>query len=281
MLIKLIKSVIGLNVLSLVLVGSLAQAYEQIPYYPEEFYQNLDAGVSDLALQRDLKEIFNSFHIARTDKHDLLSKVCSNKEGQCYRQHVVGYKLARGFITRDYYTRQLADGSYVVDDVYCDIARPASKNGGGNSVNVEHTWPQSRFNRGFADDMQKSDLHHLFPTDPYINMIRGNHLFGEVDMDEQHLDCKGPRFGLGTAGAQEVFEPPQNHKGNVARALFYFSVRYELTISKYEEEILRRWNVEDPVDQEETDRNNRIFELQRNRNPFVDFPDLADRISDF
>lgn len=278
---KLIKSVIKLNVFSLIFVGALAQANDQIAYYGDEFYQNLESGVSDLALKQDLKEIFNSFHIARAGKSDLLSNVCSNKEGQCYRHNVVGYKVARNFVTRDFYVRQVANGSYVVDDVYCDMTRPASKNGGGNAVNVEHTWPQSKFNRGFADEMQKSDLHHLFPTDPYINMIRGNHIFGEVDTDEQHLDCKGPRFGLGTAGAQEVFEPPQNHKGNVARALFYFAVRYDLTIGKAEEQILRKWNVEDPVDAEEMDRNNKIFELQHNRNPFIDFPELADRISDF
>jgi endonuclease I len=95
------------------------------------------------------------------------------------------------------------------------------------------------------------------------------------------LDCKGPRFGLGTAGSQEVFEPPQDHKGNVARALFYFATRYELTIGKAEEEVLRKWNQEDPVDQEELDRNEEIFKVQQNRNPFVDFPELVDRISDF
>lgn len=281
MLSKLIKSVISVNVLSLILAGALAQASDQIPYYGEAFYQDVAAGVSDLSLKQDLKEVFDSFHMAREGQSDVLSKTCDNRLGQCYRHNVVGYKAARNFVTRDYYVRQVANGSYVVNDVYCDITRPASKSGGNNSVNVEHTWPQSRFNRGFAGEMQKSDLHHLFPTDPTVNMIRGNHIFGEVDTDEQHLSCKGPRFGLGTAGSQEVFEPPQNHKGNVARALFYFAVRYDLTIGKYEEEILRKWHLEDPVDELEMDRNNRIYELQHNRNPFIDFPELVDRISDF
>jgi endonuclease I len=278
---KLIKSVIGLNVVTFLFAGALAQASDDIPYYGDDFYQGLQAGVSGLDLQIELREILSSYHIARDGKNDLISKVCSNSQGHCYAQNVVGYKAARNFVTRGYYMRQLADGSTVISDVYCDRSLPLSRNGSNSPVNVEHTWPQSHFTRAYPEEMQKSDLHHLFPTDSYVNMIRGNHIFGEVDTDEQHLDCKGPRFGLGTGGSQEVFEPPQNHKGNVARALFYFATRYELKIGKDEEVILRKWNLEDPVDEQEMDRNNEIFKLQNNRNPFIDFPELVDRISDF
>jgi endonuclease I len=78
-----------------------------------------------------------------------------------------------------------------------------------------------------------------------------------------------------------MFEPPETHKGNVARSLFYFSIRYGLRISPEEEAYLKMWNKQDPVDQEEMIRNNEIYKTQGSRNPFVDHPELADRIQDF
>lgn len=95
------------------------------------------------------------------------------------------------------------------------------------------------------------------------------------------LDCPESRFGVGSAGSDDVFEPPVNHRGNVARALFYFSVRYELPISEDEEVVLRKWHKQDPVDEAEHARNQEIFEIQKTRNPFIDFPDLVDSIKNF
>ena len=77
------------------------------------------------------------------------------------------------------------------------------------------------------------------------------------------------------------FEPPQRHKGNVARALFYFSVRYRLAISATQEAHLRAWHRKDPVDESEKNRNDLVQEIQGNRNPFIDFPHLVDSIDDF
>ena len=71
------------------------------------------------------------------------------------------------------------------------------------------------------------------------------------------------------------------HKGNVARALFYFSVRYKMPINADEEEVLRRWHALDPVDADEIQRNEIVFETQRNRNPFIDMPELANYIKNF
>ena len=77
------------------------------------------------------------------------------------------------------------------------------------------------------------------------------------------------------------FEPPVEHKGNVARALFYFAVRYDMRIAAHEEFFLRQWNVIDPVDDEEIARNNEIERLQGNRNPFIDDAALVELIEDF
>jgi endonuclease I len=41
------------------------------------------------------------------------------------------------------------------------------------------------------------------------------------------------------------------------------------------------WHKEDPIDQNEIDRNKLIFSLQNNTNPFIDNPELVDQIADF
>ena len=83
------------------------------------------------------------------------------------------------------------------------------------------------------------------------------------------------------SGGDNFFEPPKEHKGNVARALFYFSVKYKIAINDKEEEFLKRWDDLDPIDDEERARNDEIANIQMSRNPFIDFPNLADQISNF
>lgn len=145
-------------------------------------------------------------------------------------------------------------------------------------INVEHTWPQSRFYTGWTgqqhgrdDDPRKADLHNLYPTDENLNGERANKRFGEIDGCDGSHACNSP----------DLFEPPNDDKGNVARALFYFSVRYGLPIPADMETTLKAWNRADPPDASEIARNDAIQTVQGNRNPFVDEPALADRISDF
>src|SRR5690606_29294742 len=148
------------------------------------------------------------------------------------------------------------DHSYVIKEVYCekDYKSPGPGRVPDNKViNVEHTWPQSKFG-GRDRGMQKADLHHLFPTDSQMNSIRGNNPFGDVVREKTTLKCQISKFGYNEAG-QLVFEPPMNHKGNVARALFYFSIRYGLRIDRNQEAALREWHELDPVDAEEIERN--------------------------
>ena len=78
-----------------------------------------------------------------------------------------------------------------------------------------------------------------------------------------------------------VYEVPNAHKGNVARAIFYFATRYEMKLTPTEETTFRQWNKADPIDAEEFLRNNLIEQLQGDRNPFIDFADLADHIAHF
>lgn len=141
-------------------------------------------------------------------------------------------------------------------------------------MNVEHTWPQSEGANGDA----KSDLHHLFATSSSTNSMRSSLPFCNVSLVKWSADQS--KRGFNTFG-EHCFEPPAAHKGNVARALFYFSTRYRYPIDANQEFFLRQWHKEDPVDQDEKERNLKIREFQNNSNPFIDRPELVDNILDF
>lgn len=195
--------------------------------------------------------------------------------------HAVGYDNARVDILAGMGLEK-NNNTYTLKDVYCEqeYTVPGPGKMPNNSVlNVEHTWPQSKFG-GKGKGSQKSDLHHLFPSDSKLNSIRGNNPFGVVVQEAKTLKCGTSKVGRNIEGGY-VFEPPAAHKGNVARALFYFSVRYEMSIDPVQEAYLKQWNEDDPVDADEMARNDLIETMQGNRNPFIDHPELAHSIGDF
>lgn len=141
-------------------------------------------------------------------------------------------------------------------------------------MNVEHTWPQSKGAVGEA----KSDLHHLYPTMSKTNSTRSNFPFCEVSKVNWQNDSSKQGY---SKYSEICFEPPANHKGNVARSMFYFSVKYGIAIDEHQEKILKEWNQQDPVDQDEINRNREIYKYQNNSNAFVEHPELVDQISNF
>ncbi len=145
--------------------------------------------------------------------------------------------------------------------------------------NTEHSWPQS-----FGADVEpaRSDLHHLFPSEELANNRRSNHPFGETICTTTGCTWTeaGSELGLGNEGTN-VFQVRAKYRGDIARAQFYFAVRYGYPIDATVEATLRAWNDEDPVDEHEHIRNERIRIYQNNRNPFVDRSDFVDAISDF
>ncbi len=161
---------------------------------------------------------------------------------------------------------------------------------GNKGMNTEHTWPQSKFDK---QEPMKGDLHHLFPTDACTNSMRSSFPFGKVLSpsgifgSENYKDANGNSYGyskLGNGLHGVVFEPPLIHKGDVARAMFYFIVRYgnySNFLDDEQEAVLRQWAHDDPVSEYERIRNTKIEKVQWNRNPFVDCPQFLDFISNF
>lgn len=177
--------------------------------------------------------------------------------------------------------------SRYIEDLYCE-KKITEKDGVGvlkipnyKKVNCEHLWPQSRFNLNKKIKNQKNDFHHLFPVNSQSNTIRSSNIMAEVSGKYVNKNCLSSKFGYAIGTNIRAFEPPSNIKGDIARALFYFSINYKMPISNIEENYLRRWHEADPVSEDEKQRNNTIFNIQKNRNPFIDAPKLVDLIKNF
>lgn len=199
----------------------------------------------------------------------------------------LSYSRAREALFNKLYLEKDEKG-YFIRGVYCAQKYypfggnpPKNRIPDHNVFNTEHTWPQSKFTNRFKTKSQKTDLHHLFPTFSKINSERGSLPFAEVNA-RRNLSCSLPQSGTARSGGSGTyFEPPDSQKGNTARAMFYFSIRYHTNIDSTQENYLRIWHKEDPVDQSEKSRHELISRLQGNRNPFIDRPELVNSISDF
>jgi endonuclease I len=209
----------------------------------------------DLSRGVDLYDPCNGLNDERLK--DALLKIIRN-------HNPVGYQAAQDYIFED-----LDNNDGWVECIYTGKKLQTNSEPSANIMNVEHTWPQSLGATGIA----KSDLHHLFASDSRANGIRGNNPFGYVS---------NPTWEEGGSKTdRRVFEVRKVSRGNTARAIFYFAVRYGKSIEASQEKALREWHKQDPVDAAEKRRNDRIHNIQNNRNPFIDRPDFVDMISDF
>lgn len=159
----------------------------------------------------------------------------------------------------------------------------------GDCYNREHSFPQSWFVSALP---MYSDLNHIYPTDGKANSIRSNFPYGEVSAPTI-TTLNGSKLGPNTAFgyASTVFEPINEYKGDVARGVLYMAARYENLIAGFQANgnaneildgssyqafdpwqlnLLYKWHLQDPVSAKEQARNNAVFALQGNRNPFVD-----------
>lgn len=159
----------------------------------------------------------------------------------------------------------------------------------GDAYNREHSFPKSWFE---SDRPMYTDLFHLYPTDGTVNGRRSNYPFGETD-GEQWKSAKGfSKLGKSKISGYSgtVFEPNDEYKGDFARTYFYMATAYEDKIASWNSpmlsgesymayapwaiEMLLRWAAEDPVSEKEIKRNEAVYKIQKNRNPFIDFPGL-------
>ena len=165
--------------------------------------------------------------------------------------------------------------------------------GEGDCFNREHSWPKEYFGGDNSYPMN-SDLHHLFATDGWVNNKHAAFPFGMVN-SSTYTSSNGTKLGTGSTYpgySNKIFEPIDAYKGDFARAYFYMSTRYESEDATWQNwemangaeltpaavNLLLLWHNNDPVSQKEIDRNEAVFLLQGNRNPFIDYPQFADCI---
>ena len=197
-----------------------------------------------------------------------------------------------------YETSDVTSSGYVWDMYSNCVWTPGEKKCGDYSkvcdcYNREHSVPQSWFDK--ASPM-KSDAFHIYPTDGKVNGQRSNYPFGE---------CTGTTLtkGKGELGTSTfsgytgtVFEPADEYKGDFARSYFYMATRYadvcttwssgaavvfstkNLGFTDYAVSLFLKWHRQDPVSAKEITRNDAIYSYQKNRNPFIDYPELAEYI---
>jgi deoxyribonuclease-1 len=128
-----------------------------------------------------------------------------------------------------------------------------------------------------SDEFQQmqSDMHNLFPTVGEVNGDRSNFVFGEIDGEERKYgECD---FEV----AERTAEPNKSIRGDIARSYLYMSHQYKMEIPDNYEEMLRKWHLSDPPDEWERDRNSLIEDVQGNRNLFIDYPEMVERVRDY
>ncbi|MBT7610303.1 MAG: nuclease [Bacteriovoracaceae bacterium] len=256
-------------------------------YYPQLLVNKINKNkLKNIELKANLFKLLSYYHVKESQAKDKLSKTCPEAK-ECYKQKSnLSYRQAREYLFGQLFLKKTSKG-YYVKDLYCEKKVTQADGVGPKQIpnskkmNCEHTWPQSRFSNSFPKLLQKNDLHHLFPVDNRANSSRSNHIFAKVEGQVINNTCTTSYRGRAIGSTITAFEPPTSHQGNVARALFYFSVRYKINIDPLEEEFLRDWHIQDPVDSSERSRNTQIYKIQGNRNPFIDRPDLVNDINDF
>ena len=204
-------------------------------------------------------------------------------------QRVLGYTFARDSM---YANVDDPDNDDIIIDIY--VGRSATVNSRATAAavdfNTEHTWPQSR---GANEEPAQSDINILFSADEISNSVRLNYPFGNVTGSVDWTSPPQPGVNeqsrRGMNAGRIVFEPRDSKKGDIARAILYFYVRYKLgptpsfSLQNFnvEEATLIQWSQQDPPDEFERARNNRVFRAQGNRNPFIDRPEFVAAIGDF
>lgn len=180
-------------------------------------------------------------------------------------------------------------------DMYSDVTRYAPSFSG---LNREHAFPKSWWKQNGSVEYTPAyvDLNHLYPADGPANQAKSNYPLGVTAANPKFDNgvCKigYPVSGQG-GGAQYVFEPADEYKGDFARGYFYVVTCYQNlhwnstwmlqqndypTLNSWALNLLLDWSRRDPVSQKEVDRNEVVYSYQNNRNPFIDFPELAEYI---
>lgn len=241
--------------------------------YTGSYYDNLNTDLEGSAFRQELAELITDTHTKYTSYSGLAN----------------AFKVADAD----------PDNNGNVIWFYTGTSVPFSGFGGSvGATNREHVWPKDGGDAFPAESGPGSDAHHLRPTETQLNSTRGSKNFDEVAQTSANIvkENGSSSYGNSAYGADALcyssgsfFYPAKGYRGATARILFYMQTRWgdhnlefvdgagsSKTIGKIS--TLLKWHLEEPPTEEEIRRNEAVFGLQGNRNPFIDHPEYAAQI---
>lgn len=193
-------------------------------------------------------------------------------------------------------TDRRPDGT--VWDMYSNNRVNFNGNSPASGMNIEHSFAKSWW--GGAQLQSYKDLHHLNPSDSKVNSAKSNYPMAVVNgsKSQVHGIIKVGTTKCRPGGEIQAWEPADEYKGDFARVYMYMVTAYEdfsdrwtgtsalnqldnNTYPVFEQwtvDLLLEWNRIDPVSEKEINRNNAVYEIQGNRNPYIDYPDMAEYV---
>ena len=193
-----------------------------------------------------------------------------------------------------FYKTDRTSDNQVIDRYSYDIRYFTSTTDAVSGMNIEHSFPKSWWG-GSSTPSAYKDLFNLMPCEKNINSTKSNYAMGKVTGTDKGNGCT--KVGTGMAGGKStsLWEPADEWKGDFARDYFYMVTAYSHltwtsngldmleqddwpTLKEWAYTLFLEWAKKDPVDEIERARNDAVYKIQGNRNPFVDFPNLAEYI---
>ena len=249
----------------------------------------LSEGKVNYLAEKPLSFKVSSLGLSTSDLYESISLTApnflANLSNLISKHQLIAYSLYKNTVLSSLELQDTIAGKTFVQCVYSGekkiVEEPFDWTKAGYSR--EHTFAHSWMPSYPADNPplpEYSDLHNLYPTNlDKANTVRNNFPLGEVSGKVLYAYLEGR---LGYAGTQIVYEPRDAHKGNAARAMMYMSIAYTNEGSDnwsfpnfQEQEVLKKWHFQDPPDNYEIARQEYIYWLQGNRNPFIDHPEYA------
>jgi len=212
----------------------------------------------------------------------------------CAPMKELDYGSGPGFTWEGFFSTDRRADSTVID-MYSNTVRKQVDFSAVSGMHIEHSFPKSWW--GAYPNGAYKDLFHLYPADASANESKNNLPLGEVTGTPGFNNgvTKVGKNGFETAYTDNCFEPADEYKGDFARSYFYIASVYEHLASLIQSpmvtngstypfwkpwaiDLLLKWNKQDPVSPKELARIEAVYAIQGNRNPFIDYPDLADYI---
>jgi len=231
----------------------------------DSYYSGLDTNLNGTAFRREVASLITRTHVKQTT-YDGLRNVFPSSDKDPYTPGNILW-----FYTG---TSVPFNGSF------------------NTGTNREHVWPKQA-GKAFPKESEcGSDSHHLRPANSSLNSSRSNNNFGEVPKTNGNIVVENgsTSYKYLCYQANNTFYPGENYRGATARVLMYVQTRwgdkfnlefvlgtgFSKTIGDIED--LMKWHYQEPPTEEERLRNEAVFAIQGNRNPFIDHPEYATKI---